>query len=66
MIKFLLEKVVVMREIPLMQANAEYNQEMIKANLQGLVKKVEQGAKNFAAKPYNRRGLKMDLTQIKP
>jgi len=56
LIKFLLEKVVVMREIPLMQANAEYNQEMIKANLQGLVKKVEQGAKNFAAKPYNRRG----------
>lgn len=55
-----------MREIPLMEANAEQAKEEIKANLRGLVKKLEQGTKNFAAKPFNRRGLKVDLTQIKP
>jgi len=55
-----------MREIPLMEANAEQSKVEIEKNLRGLVKKVEQGSKNFAAKPYNRRGLKVDLTQIKP
>ncbi len=55
-----------MREIPLMQANAESNQGVIKANLKGLVRKVEQATKSFAAKPFNRRGLKVDLTLIKP
>lgn len=55
-----------MREIPLMHANAVQAQKEIKANLKGIVEKVEQGAKNFAAKPFNRRGLKVDLSQIKP
>ena len=53
-----------MREIPLMQANAELEKNLAKISLKSQLDRVEKHS-TFAAKPINKRGLPVDLEKMK-
>jgi hypothetical protein len=65
LIKYLLEKVIVMREVPYMQVANTLERNHNKQNLKSYIKDFDNKNFNFAAKPQNRRGINVDMTKIK-
>lgn len=66
LIKFLLERVIAMREIPIMQARNDREQKNNIASIKGVLNRIGTDQKGFATKSFNRRGVKVDMTSVRP